>query len=110
MRTTVAAILMLGVIVPGPTIALAQATQQAESPAAPGQGSAVHATRGVVKAIDAKTLVVSRPKGRGDITFDLTPTIHREGTITVGSTVAVRYRDEGQHHIATAISVQRQRE
>ena len=110
MRTTVAAFLMMGVLVPRPTIALAQATQQAESPAAPGEGSAVHATRGVVKAIDAKTLVVSRPKGRGDITFDLTPTLHREGTITVGSTVAVRYRDEGKHHVATAISVQKPRD
>ena len=110
MRTTLAAVLMMGVFVPLPTIALAQSTQRAESPAASGQGSAVHATRGVVKAIDAKTLVVSRPKGLGDITFDLAPTLHREGTITVGSMVAVRYRDEGQHHVATAISLQRPRE
>ena len=71
-----------------------------------GEQSA-RATRGIVKAIDSTTMTISRPKNRGEITFKLGPEIHREGTIVIGATVAVRYRDEGGQHIATAVTVQR---
>ena len=33
--------------------------------------------------------------------------MHRDGKIVVGSTIAVRYRDEGKDHIATAIALQK---
>ena len=65
-----------------------------------------HATRGVVKSINGATMTVSRGRSRGDITFTLPATVHREGTVVVGSTVAVRYRDDGSLHVATAITVQ----
>lgn len=67
----------------------------------------MHATRGVVKAMTSATMTVTRPQGRGDITLAVTPTTHREGVITVGATVAVRYRDEGSTHVATAVTVER---
>ena len=75
----------------------------------PYAGPAVHATRGVVKSIDPATLVVSRPKNRGDITFALSSSTHREGTVVVGATVSVRYRDEGKVHVATAVALQKSR-
>jgi hypothetical protein len=39
----------------------------------------------------------------------LSPAIHLEGTLEVGATISVRYRDEGNDHVATAISVQKYR-
>lgn len=66
--------------------------------------AAKHATRGTVKSINATTLVITRP-GKSDMTFELDPSLHREGTIDVGTMVSVRYREEGARHIATAIAV-----
>ena len=86
------------------TYAPATALAQTQTPYA---GPAVHATRGVVKSIDPDTLVVSRPRNRGDITFRLSSSTQREGTIVVGVTVSVRYRDEGEVHVATAVALQR---
>ena len=75
-----------------------------------GDDAAVHATRGLVKSIDAATLVVARAGNRGDIVFNLGPTVHKEGAIVVGSLVSVRYRDEGRVHIAIAVALQRTNE
>jgi len=50
---------------------------------------------------------VARPKGRGDITFKVRPSLHRDGTIAVGSDVSVRYEDEGDEHVAIAVAVKR---
>jgi len=55
----------------------------------------VHATRGVVKFIDATTLVIERTRQRGDMMFLLTPFTSREGLIRVGAVVSVRYREDG---------------
>jgi len=66
-----------------------------------------HATRGVVKSVDGSTLVItSTGKGHGEMTFTLSPSTHREGTVIVGAPVSVRYREEGKRYIATAIRVQ----
>jgi hypothetical protein len=111
MRMALAALLTTGALVLGPEASIAESAQQTESPAvAPGSDSSVHATRGVVRSIDATTLVVARPKSRGDIVFKLSPTLHRDGQIKAGSTVSVRYRDEGKDHVATAISRQKPHE
>lgn len=66
----------------------------------------IHSTRGVVKTIDATSMTVARAKKRGDITFALNPSVKRDGAIAVGSTVAVRYHDEGWVHVASAITAQ----
>ena len=38
--------------------------------------------------------------------FELKPSIHRQGTIGVGTRVSVRYQDDGKRHVATAITVE----
>jgi hypothetical protein len=71
---------------------------------------ASHATAGVVKSIGATTLVITR-SGRhgGDMAFVLNPSTHREGAIETGFHVSVRYREEGQAHVATAVMGQEAR-
>jgi len=67
-----------------------------------------YATRGVVRSVDASTLVITRTgKTHGEITFVLTASTHREGRIAPGAPVSVRYRQEGKTNVATAIRVQR---
>jgi hypothetical protein len=95
MGKLMAVILMTGSLLPVP----ARAGQDVQA--------ATHATRGVVQSIDSTTLIVSRPRNRGDIAFKLSPATHREGTIVVGSTVSVRYREAGKDHVATAIALQK---
>ena len=108
MRITLAAVFVMVGLILVPSMALAGVAQPAESSnASRGPDSNVHATRGVVKSIDDATLVVARPKNRGEITFKLGPTLHRDGQIKAGATVSVRYRDEGKEHIATAVSLQK---
>ena len=106
----VRAIIIGAALIPAPARALAQPVQSTTTTTVSQSSDAVHATRGVVKTIGPTTLVVSRPKRRGDIVFKLGPSPHIEGTIVVGATVSVRYRDDGEEHIATAIAVKRQLE
>ena len=69
-----------------------------------------HATRGTVRTIDATTMVLARTHDRGIMTFSLTPSTRWEGVILVGSSVSVRYREDGKTHVATAIALQRLKE
>jgi hypothetical protein len=65
-----------------------------------------HALSGVVKSVDATRLVIARPgKNPGEMTFVLSPTTEREGAITVGAPVQIRFRTEGRTQVATAIRV-----
>jgi hypothetical protein len=62
------------------------------------------ALSGVVKSVDATTLVVTRAgKSPGEITFLLSPATHRDGAIGIGATVQVRFRTERDTHVATAV-------
>jgi hypothetical protein len=99
--------MLVGALIPAPALALTQPVQSAATTTVSQSSDAVHATRGVVKTISPTTLIVSRPKRRGDIVFKLSPSPHIEGTIVVGATVSVRYRDDGDDHVATAISVKK---
>jgi hypothetical protein len=64
----------------------------------------VHSTRGVVKSIDATTLVIERsPQYEGNMSLALKPSTEGLGDVTVGSTVLVRYRTEAHQRIATAV-------
>ena len=68
---------------------------------------AMHATKGVVKSVDVTTLVITRsPRNGREMTFVLNPSTERDGNVTVGSTVEVRYRTEANRRVATVISVQ----
>ena len=72
--------------------------------AAPG----VRATRGVVRFVDARTLVIVRsPQYGRELRFQLEPTTERYGEVKVGATVDVRYITKGTHSIATAVTVER---
>jgi hypothetical protein len=88
-----------------------QAMSQANPPKATAKAAAKHATAanhattGVVKSVDANTLVITRPgKKGGEMTFTLNPSTHREGTVEVGSNVSVRYQEDGSSRVATAIT------
>jgi hypothetical protein len=75
--------------------------------AAPGKVAphAIHATRGVVKTIDNNTLVITRGRNQKEMTFSLTSSTRRDGTIAVGSPVSVRFEREGKADVATAVKV-----
>jgi hypothetical protein len=100
-----------------PAMALAQTAPATKAPAttpAPAKSAAkatpaaketVHATKGVVKSLDATTLVVTPAKGK-DLTFVLNSTTVKTGTPAVGSSVQVHYKTDGSQNIATAVSVQ----
>jgi hypothetical protein len=83
----------------------AATTPAAKTPAA--SPAATHAVRGVVKSIDASSLVITRSGHKAQLlSFVLNPSTAREGTVDVGSTVAVRYRNDGKALLATAVAVQ----
>jgi hypothetical protein len=103
--------LLLGALSAVPATGFAATQAKAQTPAvakdAPSRAAATHATRGVVKSVDASTLVITRSDGdHAAMTFALNASTHREGTIAVGKPVSVRYREDGKTHIATAIRVQ----
>ena len=63
-----------------------------------------HAVSGVVKSIDATTLVITRlHKTPGEMTFALDSSTEREGPVAVGDTIEVRYHTDGHTLVATAI-------
>ena len=65
-----------------------------------------HAASGVVKSIDATTLVIARTgRHHRQIAFALDPDTHHDGPVKVGDTVQVRFRMEGGTRVATAIRV-----
>ena len=67
----------------------------------------VRATRGVVRFVDAKTLVIVRSPQYGRVfRFQLRPATERYGEVKVGATVDVRYVTSGSRTIATAVTVE----
>jgi hypothetical protein len=65
---------------------------------------ATHALSGVVKSVDATMLVVTRAgKTPHEMTFVLSPTTLREGSIRAGARVQIRFRTDGRTQVATAI-------
>jgi hypothetical protein len=82
----------------------AKTTKTATAPK-PAATPATHATRGVVKTVDASSLVITRAKG-AETTFVLNTSTQRQGDIAPGANVSVRYHTEGKDKVATAVSVQ----
>ena len=72
------------------------------TPAKPA-AEASHSVKGVVKSIDASSLVISR-SGKSDMTFTVNADTKRDGSPAVGSSVSVRYRTEGSNMVATAVT------
>jgi len=71
-----------------------------KKPAAP----AAKATTGVVKSVDASSLVIT--KGKADMTFVINSGTEKKGDLKAGANVSVRYKTEGKQNIATAVTVQ----
>lgn len=68
---------------------------------------ATHAATGVVRSVSGTTLVIARKKATGRaMTFLISPSVERAGTIAVGAPVSVRYHTDGKTLVATAITAQ----
>jgi hypothetical protein len=64
-----------------------------------------HAIRGVVRSIgESSVTIAGSGKGDSELTFVLSSSTHREGDLSVGAVVSVRYRREGNQLLATAVS------
>jgi uncharacterized protein DUF5666 len=72
------------------------------APARSTSTAATHSTRGVVKSIDSNSLVIERGAGKKktEMTFALDAATRREGDISVGATVAVRYKNDASKLMA----------
>lgn len=70
-----------------------------------------HAIRGVVKSVSTFYVVVVAGSGKKsrEMTFLLGPSTERDGELTIGATVSVRYRQEGPALVSTAVSAQPER-
>ena len=107
MRTSVATAILVSALTMAPVVALAGPPAGRQSAAHPAKTStASHATAGVVKTVDATSLVITRAGSAGEMTFTLNPSTRRQGTIEVGSHVSVRYQEDGKTKIATAVTGQ----
>jgi len=73
----------------------------------PAATTAVHATKGVVKSVDASSLVITKAGGKApETTFVLNSATQKSGDVSIGASVDVRYHTEGKSKVATAVSVQ----
>ena len=96
----------------GPALAFAQSTSSTTKAASATAkksvtAPAVHAMSGVVKSIDGSMLVITKVAGKGpETSFVVNSSTDKQGALTAGASVAVRYRIEGKDKIATAVSVQ----
>ena len=84
-----------------PTMSLAAQTKPASASAKKPAPAATHSAKGVVKSMDASSLVVTE-KGK-DVSYVLDASTKKEGDPAVGSTVTVMYHTDGTQHIATDV-------
>lgn len=111
MRNAITKVLLVGALAVVPAIGFAAtpgvATTRATAHHEASTRAAIHATRGVVKSMNANTLVISRSgKKGGEMTFSLNSSTQRQGNVAVGSPVSVRYQKQGKTDVATAITAQ----
>jgi hypothetical protein len=109
MRHSITAFMLFGALAASPLAFTAprhsNAAQAAKSTSASHTPS--HAVRGVVKSVDASSLVISRSGKKAEtMSFVLEPSTQQEGTPAVGSMVSVRYRNDGKTLVATAVTTQ----
>jgi hypothetical protein len=83
------------------------AARPAMKPAAkPAAKATVHSARGVVKSMDPASLVITEKTGKKkshDVTFVLDSSTQKTGSLAVGSTVQVKYRNAASQHVATEV-------
>ena len=113
MRTTLAVLMVAGSLTAAPLGALAATPAGTPAPAAktPKTAKSDHATTGTVKSLSDTSLVLTKSgKKHHEMTFQLDPSVHKDGAVAVGSHVSIRYRDDGKKHVATAITAKRRPE
>ena len=99
---------MTGLAAPAP--GLGQTSSTAPKSLKPAKSAAAktattHSAKGVVKSVDSNSLVIERGAGKKkkEMTFALDGTTRRTGDINVGSTVAVRYKNDASKLMALNI-------
>ena len=109
MKQMFQAVVVAAAVLAVPAMSLAAQTKPAASakqtaPAKPAATAkpAVHTAQGVVKSMDASSLVLTE-KSKKDVTFVVDASTKKEGDVAVGSTVHVTYKDDASQHIATDI-------
>jgi hypothetical protein len=111
MRYTLTALMLAGALATSGA-AFAQTSKPASNAAAKPAAAkpaaaATHSVQGVVKSVDASSLVITKSgKKGGDMTFKLDPSTQKDGSITTGSAVSVRYRMDGSSMVATAVNAE----
>lgn len=106
-HAVVSAVLVLG-LCGAVGFAQAPSAKSAAKPAAKAAKVASHSTSGVVKSVDANTLVITR--GGKDTTFALNGSTQKDGSIANGANVTVRYEMDGKSMVATAVTARPSKE
>jgi|SRR5689334_22178411 hypothetical protein len=102
MRTTVTAMTSL-TLAANTSLGLASSTRK------PAATAATHAVRGTVRSISTFFIVAITGSGKrpSETTFMLTPETEREGNLSIGAIVSIRYRMTAGHVlVATAVSAE----
>ena len=104
MRYTLTALMLAGTLaVSG--LAAAQTAKPASASASKAATTATHSIQGVVKSVDASSLVITKSgKKGGEMSFKLDSSTQRDGSIATGSPVSIRYRMDGSSMVATAVN------
>jgi hypothetical protein len=105
MRYTLTALMLAGVLAVSGA-AMAQTSKPSSSSTKPAS-TATHSVEGVVKSVDASTLVITKSgKKGGEMSFKLDSSTHQGGSITTGTPVSIRYRMDGSSMVATAVNAE----
>ena len=106
MRYTLTALMLVGILATS-GLAMAQTTKSSTKSATKSASTATHSVQGVVKSVDASSLVITKSgKKGGDMSFKLDSTTQKDGSIANGSSVSVRYRMDGSSMVATAVNAE----
>ncbi len=100
-------LLCAGIVLLVPMLAMASApqTQKPKATAKAAAKAATHSTSGIVRSVDAGTLVIAKnDKATKTDTFVLSSTTVKKGDVAVGAKVSVRYTTEGGQNLATAVT------
>ena len=105
MRYTLTALTLAGAL-----MASAGAFAQTAKPAKPAAAAAakpaaVHSVEGVVKSVDASSIVITR-SNKKEMSFKLDPATQKDGTIATGSKVSIRYHMDGAAMVANAVNAE----
>lgn len=89
-----------------PATKTAPAATAKASPDTKATSGTVYSARGVVKSIDASSLVLTEKAGKKkshDVRFVLDPSTQKDANIAAGSAVRVKYHNDAKKHVATEI-------